>query len=183
MGRARQLRRQKCHAPQTASIQAEIRRQARQLALHLLARPQLVRPRNANSDPLVFLPRVDILDDPSSSRMVAIFELPGVRRDQISVSISQGIVHVRGRRLRPGTTGNGPRANCVDSPSARVRYPVQEMRYGEFGRGVKLPAGIEDGDLTKSLHDGLLTVTWPRQPKASPNVPPGEDESKDCVKP
>ena len=85
---------------------------------------------------------MDILDDPSSPRVEAVFELPGVRRDQISVSISQGIVHVRGRRLRtlhPGTTGNGP----CDSPNARVRYPVQEMRYGEFGRGVKLPAGIE----------------------------------------
>ena len=81
--------------------------------------------------------------------MVAIFELPGVRRDQISISISQGIIHVRGRRvhtLQHGIAGNGPRANGVDSPSAgstSVRYPVQEMRYGYFGRGVKLPAGIE----------------------------------------
>lgn len=57
MGRARQLRRQKCHAPQAASIQAEISRQARQLASRLLARREAVRPRNANSEPLVFLPR------------------------------------------------------------------------------------------------------------------------------
>lgn len=81
--------------------------------------------------------------------MVAIFELPGVRRDQISVSISQGIVHVRGRRVRmlqercPGTPGNGPRVNSPSAGHTSVRYPVQEMRYGDFGRGVKLPAGIE----------------------------------------
>jgi hypothetical protein len=79
---------------------------------------------------------------------MATFELPGVRRHQIQVIISQGIMHVRGTRVPhvlqercSGTASSSP-----DSPStgnASVRHPVQELRYGCFGRGVKLPEGIK----------------------------------------
>ncbi len=101
--------------------------------------------------------RVDILDDPRSPTMVAIFELPGVSRDQILITISHGIMHVRGRRVQrslreycPRAVSDGLRAASVESPSsddcapqASVRSPVQELRYGYFGRGVKLPEGIK----------------------------------------
>lgn len=86
------------------------------------------------------------MDDPSSPNMVAIFELPGVRRDQILVTISQGIMHVHGKRvqrsLREHCPGAVPPSSDNCAPQAPVRSPVQELRYGCFGRGVKLPEGV-----------------------------------------
>jgi len=174
-------RRQKRARAAVAAWQIEIMRLAMRIGLQFISASASGTPRCSHliTSPLVFLPRVDILDDPSSPTMVAIFELPGVRRDQISITISHGILHVRGRRVQRsprecGAVSNSLSAASVESPSpdncasqASVRSPVQELRYGYFGRGVKLPEGIREVDLTTWLNDGLFIVTWPRQAKAT----------------
>jgi len=173
-----------------AQIHAAITRQATRIALQTISALVSGTSRRSllNTTSLGYLPRVEISDDPNSPTMVAIFEIPGVSRDQISVTISHGIMHVRGRRVqrslreyRSGTVSNGLRAasdNCA--PHASVRFPVQELRYGHFGRGVKLPEGIREDDLTTSLSDGLFIVTWPRQAKTTPDVvTPGEGQTSE----
>ncbi|KAF8639196.1 hypothetical protein AX17_001682 [Amanita inopinata Kibby_2008] len=159
---------------------------------------RLVNPNHRASS--VYLPRMDILDDPSSTHIVATFELPGVRSDQLALNIHDGIMHVQGRRL-PRTVqehrmnrnpqSNGPRKTTAtthddDSSCSSVeskKYPVQELRYGLFKREVKLSKGVKEDEVTALLKDGLLIVTWPRAPMAYPDTPLpvqplGTDDSK-----
>jgi HSP20 family protein len=77
--------------------------------------------------------RMDVLDKPDSSTVIATLELPGLRKEEISLLIQDGSLVVWGERrarIEPGLTG----------PS---HYPVQEVKYGKFRRVIPLPAGAQ----------------------------------------
>lgn len=103
---------------------------------------------------------MDIVDDPSLSRVVAMFELPGIRSSDITLQIREGNLVITGTRTMPSaealrqecSTADDkeikPEDNDVDmkseSPSiARLNAPVQELRYGSFYRAIRIPEGIQ----------------------------------------
>ncbi|KAF9467156.1 hypothetical protein BDZ94DRAFT_1249709 [Collybia nuda] len=98
----------------------------------------------------VFIPRMDIVDDPSCPRFVATFELPGVRHNEVTLQIQEGSLVVDGeRRLRVRSQSNTPQSSNNgastqrDSLNHKVRIPIQELRYGKFRRLVGLPHGTK----------------------------------------
>ncbi|KAF8635753.1 hypothetical protein AX15_000363 [Amanita polypyramis BW_CC] len=140
--------------------------------------------------------RMDILDDPGSSKVIATFELPGVKSDQITLNLHQQVLYICGRRV-PRTL-----RECLVDPSTETvnqgtvpsgsnfsidptKYLRQELRYGPFKREIRLPHGIREGDIMASLRDGLLTVTWPRHSGSTLDAEPlnsaTEDERKHAI--
>ncbi|PPQ96066.1 hypothetical protein CVT26_004698 [Gymnopilus dilepis] len=129
--------------------------------------------------PLRYAPRMDLVDDPSSSKFTAIFELPGIQTSQISLQIREGQLVIAGERKAPpsmNTSRNALTAQAVASnemdtdenqTSRNIQYPIQELRYGSFFRSLRIPAGIQESDVKATLQDGMLTVTWPRSPGVS----------------
>ncbi|KAF8884215.1 HSP20-like chaperone, partial [Gymnopilus junonius] len=125
--------------------------------------------------PLRYAPRMDLVDDPSSSKLAAVFELPGIQTNQISLKIHEGQLVIAGERKGPSAHGL-PRfpAAAADAISSgdmdtddieagrNVQYPIQELRYGNFFRSIRIPSGIQESDVKATLQDGMLTVTWPR---------------------
>lgn len=97
--------------------------------------------------------RMDLCDDPENTRLIATFEVPGVRLDQLSVRVEGTRLIVEGER--PGPSGHPIAARCSSTStlpsiaptsskdSRSSSYVVQELKYGSFKRTIGLPAGIE----------------------------------------
>ena len=104
--------------------------------------------------------RVDIVNDPSSSRVVATFELPGVTNNEVTIHLNDGKLQIHGER-RPRVTSqtlegqaSTPQAfsgtpdelalNSDRSPR-RIPLPVQELKYGKFQRTLPVPSSLRVG--------------------------------------
>jgi len=123
----------------------------------------------------MYIPRVDIIDDAGSPTIDAIFEVPGLRSDEIHVTLREGHVVVHGER-RPSY--RNPTSLPVEESSSHsnTRAPlVRELRYGPFQRRIKLPDNIRESDIVARLADGMLKVTWPRSSESN--------DSDTCIKP
>ncbi|KAF8153243.1 hypothetical protein B0H34DRAFT_633594, partial [Crassisporium funariophilum] len=137
--------------------------------------PQTTQPTSSSTR---YVPRMDLVDDPSSSTLVAVFEIPGISRNDISLNIRDGHLVIVGQRRSPhAMQSDGLPQNPVaaadsmasgetghDVPPAPVLFPIQELRFGTFHRAIHVPHGIKESDVNASLHEGMLTVTWPRSP-------------------
>ncbi|PPQ69040.1 hypothetical protein CVT26_003749 [Gymnopilus dilepis] len=121
-------------------------------------RPGPLSPRH-NGGSASYVPSVDLVDDPSSDNITAVFELPGIPDNEISLQIREGQLVVSGERKAP------------HSLNRMIRYPIQNLRYGRFSRSIGVPEGTQESDVQAALDDGMLTVTWPRSPLARPPYP------------
>jgi HSP20 family protein len=84
---------------------------------------------------------------------VAEVELPGVKKDEVSIEVS-------GREL--AITGDYADTAAQGTALRRGR------RTGRFEYRVTLPGGADPGKITASLADGLLTVTVPKAESVKP---------------
>ncbi|CAK5263731.1 unnamed protein product [Mycena citricolor] len=119
---------------------------------------------------------MEIFDDPRSTHVVLTFELPGVKTSDLCIRVEHGNLVLRGRR-RPlfrqrRTPRSAPGDGTENSPNMDVDtdaciFPAQELRYGRFGRAVSLPKGVDASCLYAALHEGLLTIIWPRSAHSS----------------
>lgn len=99
------------------------------------------------------------MDDSNSSRVVATFELPGVKNDEVTMHLHDGKLHIQGERFpravlqTPGHEGASSMLSSgnsnedasdpmvVDTPR-RVTHPTQELKYGKFQRALDVPSGL-----------------------------------------
>jgi HSP20 family molecular chaperone IbpA len=129
-----------------------------------------------------YSPRMDLINDPSSSKVLGIFELPGIKSSDISLQLREGHLIVCGRRTRP-TLETLRRELAAERHSMKAeeqevtlpvngaisqeqtlygQVPIQELRYGAFHRAIRIPDGIRESDISATLHEGMLKVTWPK---------------------
>ena len=71
-------------------------------------------------------------------------ELPGVRREDVEISLLGGALIIDGERK--------------GEPEA-TEYYARERYYGHFRRRIKLPEGIDGSKISASFDNGLLEVT------------------------
>jgi len=105
--------------------------------------------------------RVDIVDDSTSSLVVATLELPGVRNDEVTMHLHEGKLYIHGER-RPRTISQEPKGPAdspqlfsstsdavvpndmiVDTLPRRSTLPVQELKYGKFQRTLDVPNSLK----------------------------------------
>jgi len=98
--------------------------------------------------PAGWTPPVDLLE--TTDAYVIIAELPGVERDEITISM-----HDDGR-----VTFAGVRRERVGDEYHRV-----ERGHGTFSRTFHLPIPVDGDRITADLRDGVLTVTCPKAPE------------------
>jgi len=130
-----------------------------------------------------FIPRMDLIDSKDSPNIVGIFELPGIKTENISLSITDGELTIMGERRSPYSK--------KFVPHSRIPIPVaesvalgemdtvvnsspdiekRELRFGTFSRTLPVPRGLKEHEVTAGLSDGLLTVTWPRSPSSPTHI-------------
>ena len=79
------------------------------------------------------------------------FDMPGVKREEIDVSLEDELLTVKGARR--------PEAEAERKDGDYIR---RERSDGEFKRTVRVSENIEVDKISASLTDGVLTVTLPR---------------------
>jgi len=83
-------------------------------------------------------------------------ELPGMRKEDIDVSIHAGRLQIRGEKRSAG-----------EEEETR-HYFLMERAFGRFERSIPLPANIDAARAEVSYQDGIITVILPK----SEPVPP-----------
>ncbi len=81
--------------------------------------------------------------------------LPGLKPEEIDISISDGCLNIKGETR-------------AEERMEREGYLYQEHRYGTFHRSVLLPSGLKTDEAEASFEGGILTVTIPKSAKAKP---------------
>jgi HSP20 family protein len=84
-------------------------------------------------------------------------ELPGLKREDIEVSLQEGVLVISGER----------KAEPVNEGTEVHR---QERYYGKFTRALTLPAAVAGDKVAAQYKDGILTVTLPKAAEAKPKT-------------
>ncbi|KZV96769.1 HSP20-like chaperone [Exidia glandulosa HHB12029] len=114
-----------------------------------------VRPRiqgngdNQNQVSRAFRPRMDVHESKDTNLVTATFELPGLKKDDVTIDVHNGRLTVSG-------------AVNTSSEETKDGYVVRERRSGKFSRDLLLPQGVKAEDISASLTDGVLTVSFPK---------------------
>ncbi|HXA09652.1 MAG TPA: Hsp20/alpha crystallin family protein [Chthoniobacterales bacterium] len=90
----------------------------------------------------------------NNDNVVAIVELPGMRKEDIDISLHDGMLTIAGERQ--SSTSDGENAERTERFS------------GKFRRSITLPTRVDAGKVTASYKDGILTVTLPKVEEAKP---------------
>lgn len=100
-----------------------------------------------------WLPSTDIVE--SDSHYAVKMDLPGMRRDEIKVSVQNGTLTVSGSRSRENT----------ENAKGYTRF---ERSYGSFTRTFQVPNSIDAKRIEASYKDGVLSLTLPKSEEARP---------------
>lgn len=100
----------------------------------------------------LWAPDIDVYQ--KDDQLVIKADLPGLRKDEVSVEISDDAVTIQGERK-------------TERQEEREGYFRSERSYGNFCRVVPLPEGALTDQAKANFHDGVLEVTLPAPPQAT----------------
>lgn len=97
-------------------------------------------------------PKVDMVD--RENEVVVRAELPGVKKDDLEVTLSEHTVTIEARTTR-------------EVKEEKEEYYRREMSRGDFQRTLALPAGVDEAKATATFADGVLELTLPKVEKTT----------------
>lgn len=100
-------------------------------------------------------PLVNMYED--NDNLVVTAELPGTGKDDVSVTYSDGVLTIAGRRAVP----------------ERVKSMTEirrERATGEFQKTIRVPSKVTSDKMSASFTNGVLTVTMPKAEEAKPRT-------------
>lgn len=111
------------------------------------------REKDESYDDAVWSPFSDIYEDNDNFKLK--LDLPGLTKDDVKISYSNGEVSISGERKFEEETENH-------------KYHRIERSYGKFYRSFTLPKEIDEDKINAEFKNGQLTVTIPKSEKAKP---------------
>jgi HSP20 family protein len=100
-----------------------------------------------------WMPAVDIVEDEKEYLIKA--ELPEVRRDDVKVTVQDGVLALAGERK-------------FEKEEKGRKFHRVERAFGSFNRTFELPTDANAGKITAEFKDGLLKVHLPKSEEAKP---------------
>jgi HSP20 family protein len=95
---------------------------------------------------IAWAPRADAYE--KDGTLIVKAELPGVKRDDITVTVHDRVLTVEGKRTEEKDVTEG-------------RYYTAERFSGAFARSFALPEGVDPNTITAQCMDGVLEVRVP----------------------
>jgi HSP20 family protein len=95
----------------------------------------------------------------SNGNLVVNAELPGLKPEDVDISLSDNRLTIRGEFQ-------------TEDEGERVDGYYRERRYGKFERSLALPTSIDTDAIDAEFADGVLTVTLPKPEEARPKKIP-----------
>jgi len=105
------------------------------------------------SEFLGWTPAFDVYEE--KDNFVVKAELPGIKKEDINVSLQDGNLIISGER-KSETKGEG------------TEFYRAERYFGKFQRAVSLPTAVATGKIKAEYKDGVLTITLPKAEEAKP---------------
>jgi HSP20 family protein len=99
-------------------------------------------------------PAIDLYEDKDNVTVKA--ELPGMKKEEIDVSLHDGMLTISGERKierEQGKKGETYRS---------------ERFFGRFQRSVMLPSAVDEAKVNAAYKDSILTITLPKSEEAKP---------------
>lgn len=93
------------------------------------------------------MPPLDVYEDRDD--LVVKAELPGLKKDEIEISLTDNMVTIKGEKKREGEV-------------KEQDYLRQERAYGTFVRAVTLPCEIKPEAVKASFKEGVLEIRLPK---------------------
>lgn len=90
---------------------------------------------------------VDVYE--TDEKLVVKARTAGVNKEDLDVSISDGILTIS------GTLSSGDDTEVSN-------WHIQECYWGEFSRTVALPVAVKEDEASAALKDGVLTIDFPK---------------------
>jgi HSP20 family protein len=97
-------------------------------------------------------PALDLYE--SGDHFVAVVELPGMRKEDIDISLHDGTLTISGERKHESNNG--------ETAQRTERY------VGTFRRSIALPTRVDANKVNATYQDGILKVTLPKADEAKP---------------
>src|SRR6266478_6140275 len=97
-------------------------------------------------------PALDLYQN--NDNIIAVVELPGIRKEDIEISLHDGTLTIAGERKTEGSNGE--------------KAERSERYIGKFRRSITLPARVDANKVSATYRDGILTVTLPKAEEAKP---------------
>lgn len=94
----------------------------------------------------VFAPNVEVFT--TDKDVVVTAELPGIDPDEVTVEITEDLVHIAGEMKR-------------EEEIREDNYFRTERQYGQFERLLPLPSRVKDQDAVATFKHGVLTIRAP----------------------
>ncbi|HEU0274136.1 MAG TPA: Hsp20/alpha crystallin family protein [Candidatus Udaeobacter sp.] len=91
----------------------------------------------------------------TNDNVIAVVELPGMRKEDIEISLHDGTLTISGERNRENASN--------DEKAERT-----ERYIGRFRRSIALPTRVDANKVTAVYKDGILTVTLPKAEEVKP---------------
>jgi HSP20 family protein len=135
-------------SPAPLSLWAQMERDMEEMRRHMseLVRRPFGSPRPLPSTSFSWSPTTDVYE--KDGALVVKAELPGVKKDDISVAVERGVLTIAAQR-----------AEANENKDAR--YYVAERFSGSLQRSLALPEGVTTDAITATFKDGVLEVRVP----------------------
>ena len=98
-------------------------------------------------------PAVDLYED--KDHLIVKAELPGMRKEDIDISLHQGSLIISGERKAESQNEDGDTSRS-------------ERFFGRFQRALELPKPVDANGVTATYKEGILTVTLPKTEESKP---------------
>lgn len=98
-------------------------------------------------------PAIEVLED--KENVVVKAELPGMKKEDISVTLHEGVLGIAGERKS-------------EKKVEEQGLYRSERFFGRFQRNIALPTGVAASKVQADYKDGILTVTLPKTEEAKP---------------
>ncbi|MGO8764512.1 MAG: Hsp20/alpha crystallin family protein [Limisphaerales bacterium] len=105
------------------------------------------------SEFLGWTPAFDVYEE--KDNFVVKAELPGMKKEDINVSLHDGSLIISGERQ-------------AETHSEGTEVYRAERFFGKFQRSVALPAAVASDKIKAQYRDGILTITLPKTEEAKP---------------
>ncbi|MHB1942643.1 MAG: Hsp20/alpha crystallin family protein [Acidiferrobacteraceae bacterium] len=114
--------------------------------------------RRANESATAITMPMDVIE--RDNEYVIRAEMPGVSKEDIDVTLSNGVLTIAGE------------SRYEDVENSDHRLLRQERRYGKCSRSVRLGTRIDDKAIRASYRDGVLELTVPKAEELKPKKIP-----------
>lgn len=99
-----------------------------------------------------FMPNADIFE--TEDALTVVLEMPGVDRDNINISVENGVLTVEG---------------TINFGKYEGLQPVySEYNVGPFRRSFRISSRIDQDNINAELSDGVITLVLPKVEEAKP---------------